>query len=79
MIVLLLVIFFYMPGPSKSESVYTCDLCLASNLSCSVPVDSQGNQLDHGRKEYVGSGQPTLKGSCGSFNIYRLHPSDPYD
>ncbi len=79
MLSVLLVVHFYMPGPSRNEGGYTCDACLSSDKSCFVPVDPQGIQPEHGRKEYVGNRPPEVKGPCISFNIFRLHPGAPYD
>ncbi len=68
-----------MPGPSRIEGGYTCDACLGSNTTCYVLLDKRGDQLSQGRKEYAGSNPPKVKGPCKDFNIYRLHPSAPYD
>ena len=43
-LILLLVIFFYMPG-AQGERRYTCDVCLGSHTSCDIRANQNGDPI----------------------------------
>jgi len=56
----LLVIFFYMPGPKGEGKSYYCDACRGSDKACNVVFDKQMRQVQRtiftgGRKQETAS------------------------